>query len=311
MARTPAKRAVDWLSDRLWRGLLAVLRRLPYARRVRAGGWLWARVLGPIAGYTARADANLARIWPGMEPARRRRLARGALDNAGRTLLELYSGDELKARLAGTEPRGPGLAALRDAQARRRPVILVTGHFGNYAAAWTVLRQAGFEIGGFYRPMANPWFDSHYAREMERHGGPIFRQDKRGTAGLMRHLRGGGMAVILLDQHRGRGAMLDFLGVPAATTTEPAAIARRLGALIVPFYGIRGETGVDFDVIVEAPLPDGPPTEVMAAFNRSLGDRVRAHPAQWFWPHRRWKSTERRLSADAPRPEPRPAPPPG
>lgn len=310
MTQARGRNLANWLSDRAWRLLLAVLRALPYTRRIPVAGWLTARLLGPLAGFSRRTETNLRRIWPELPEAHRRRIARAALDNAGRTIVEIYSGEPLKARVAGTRATGPGLAALDAAGAEGRPVVLVTGHFGNYAAAWVVLRRRGLEIAGLYRPMSNPWFDAHYARAMERHGGPIFRQDRRGTTAMLRHLRRGGMAVILLDQHRHGGARLDFLGLEAATSTEPAEIALRLGALLVPFYGIRTESGLDFEVVVEAPIPHGEPATMTQAFNDSLSARIRAHPGQWFWPHRRWKTTPEAISAAGPPPAPGPDRPP-
>jgi len=310
MTRARGRTPANWLSDRLWRLALAGLRALPYRLRVPLGGWLTARFLGPLAGFSRRAEANLRRVRPDLPGAERRRIARAALDNAGRTLIEIYSGEPLKERVAATEATGPGLAALDAAGAEGRPVVLVTGHFGNYAAAWVVLRRRGLEIGGLYRPMSNPWFDAHYTRAMERHGGPIFRQDRRGTTALLRHLSRGGMAVILLDQHRHGGARLDFLGLEAATSTEPAEIALRLGALFVPFYGIRTPSGLDFEVVVEAPVPPSDAETMTRAFNDSLAARIRARPDQWFWPHRRWKTTPAGITAGGRPPEPGPDRPP-
>ena len=42
---------------------------------------------------------------------------------------------------------------------------------------------------------------------------------------LVRHLRGGGVMAILLDQYTRRGAMIDFLGHPAPTGTAIAELA--------------------------------------------------------------------------------------
>ncbi|MBL3574762.1 lauroyl acyltransferase [Rhodovulum sulfidophilum] len=286
----PSRRLGDWLTDRVARLLIATALALPYERRVPFGGWVTRRLIAPIAGYRDRAEANLAMIWPDMPAPRRRRIADQVADNAGRTLIENYSTEAFLARMAGTEPKGPGLAALAAARQEGRPAILVTGHFGNYEAARAALVARGYEIGGLYRPMANPFFNAHYVRTMEAFGGPVFPQGRRGTTGFVRHLRSGGMLVLLTDQHARRGAELHFMGHPALTALSAAELALRYDAELIPFYATRCPDGLSFEIEIEAPVARATPREMMQALNDSLEARVRRHPEQWFWIHRRWKA---------------------
>ncbi|MCA3543467.1 MAG: lauroyl acyltransferase, partial [Rhodobacter sp.] len=83
------------LQDRALRSLIWVLLCLPYAWRVRLCGWLLGRVIGPLAGYDRRVRENLAKILPDLPEAEVRRLSRAVPNNAGRTLIEMYSGEEL------------------------------------------------------------------------------------------------------------------------------------------------------------------------------------------------------------------------
>nr|WP_132694617.1 lysophospholipid acyltransferase family protein [Rhodovulum steppense] len=282
--------ATDWLADRAIRAVIALALALPYERRVRFAGWVMRRLIARPAGYLARAEENLALIWPDMPPAERQRIARAVADNAGRTLIENYSTRDFLARMASAEPRGPGLAALEAAHAAGRPVILVTGHFGNYEAARAALVARGHAVGGLYRPMRNRFFNAHYVRTMEAFGGPVFAQGRRGTGGFVRHLKSGGVLVLLIDQHHRRGASLDFMGQPALTSLSAAELALRYGAELIPFYATRRPDGLSFDIALEAPVPAGTPEAMTQALNDSLAARVRAHPEQWFWIHRRWKA---------------------
>lgn len=281
--------AGDWLSDRAVRLLIGAALRLPYAQRLALVGWAMRRVVAPLAGYRGRALANLAHVFPQMPLAERRRIAAGVAENVGRTLIENYSGTEFTGRMAQLPLQGPGVAALEAARAAGQPVILVTGHFGNYEAGRAALVARGYEIGGLYRPMKNSYFNAHYVKTMESFGGPVFAQGRRGTAGFVRHLRAGGMLVLLFDQHVRKEPVLDFLGQPARTPTSSADLARRYGALLLPFYATRGEDGLSFTVELEAPVPHGPPEDMMQALNDGLAARVRARPEQWFWFHNRWK----------------------
>ena len=280
----------NWLSDRLIRGLIRLALTLPYDRRVRFIGAVTRGLIAPVAGYQRRAMDNLARVYPDMPAPERRRIARAVADNAGRTLIENYSTADFTARMAGVTPTGPGLAALEQAQAAGRPVILVTGHFGNYEAGRAALVARGYTIGGLYRPMRNAYFNDHYVRTMESFGGPVFPQGRKGTGGFVRHLKSGGMLVLLIDQHQGRGARLRFMGHPAKTATSAADLALKYNAVLLPFYGTRQPDGLSFAVEIEAPVPHSDGATMTQALNDSLEARVRADPAQWFWIHRRWKA---------------------
>ena len=140
-----------WIEDRLLRAMIWMLLRLPYAWRVPLCGWVVAHVIAPIAGYDRRVRENLAMILPDLSKAEVNRLVRAVPDNVGRTVIEIYSGADFLARAAATPPEGAGVAALEQAHRDKRPVILVTGHFGNYDASRAALLARGYKVGALYR----------------------------------------------------------------------------------------------------------------------------------------------------------------
>ncbi|WP_210527487.1 lysophospholipid acyltransferase family protein [Rubellimicrobium arenae] len=271
------------------RGLIGSVMALPYDRRVAAMGTLTRNVLGPLAGYRRRALANLARIHADWPEDRRRAVTREVLDNVGRTLIENYSWREFGDRLATVTPTGGGLPHLAEARAQGRPVIFVTGHFGNHEAPRQVLTRLGYRIGGLYREMDNALVNAHYAATMAEVSGPIFPKGRRGTLGFVRHIAGGGMATILFDLHAYDGVAIPFLGRPAMTATTAADLALRYDALLLPYWGIRQPDGLGFEIALEDPIVHGTPIAMMEEATRRLEARVNAHPGQWFWVHRRWK----------------------
>jgi KDO2-lipid IV(A) lauroyltransferase len=220
---------------------------------------------------------------------RRRAIANAVADNAGRTMIENYDPQGLLRRMAEAPVTGPGLPAIEAARAAGRPVLFVTGHYGNFEAPRAALVARGYRIGGLYRPMANPYFNAHYAANMHALGDPVFEQGRRGTMGLLKHIKAGGMGVLLFDVYDSSGLPIDFMGQPAPTLTSAADIALRTGALLVPFFGIRRADGLNFDVIFEEPVPATTAEEMMRAVTARLEARIEADPGQWFWIHRRWK----------------------
>jgi KDO2-lipid IV(A) lauroyltransferase len=278
-----------YLADLAIRAVIGALRLLPYPRRVPAMGWLTSRVLAPLLGWNRRVRANLAHVFPDLPEAEVRRLIRAVPDNAGRAVIEVYSAREFAARVEAIElPDSPGLAAVRAAREAGRPVIFVTGHFGNYDVPRAWMRSRGFDVGALYNPMRNAYFNAHYVEALTGFGGPAFPRGRAGLGEMVRFLKQGGMIGMVIDQYMSHGEMLDFLGKPAPTALSAAELALKYGAVLIPIYGIRQPNGLDFAIRIEPPIDGEDPVAVTQALNDSLAAMVRAHMGQWFWIHRRW-----------------------
>ena len=289
MSEQPPFRLADWTQNLVLRGLINGLLLLPYPVRVPLCGWVMSRVIAPVAGYRNRVRRNLAMIMPDLPKAEVERIAREVPDNVGRTLIEIYSGPEFIARAASLPLKGAGVAALDEAHRANRPVLLITGHFGNYDASRAALIARGYRVGALYNPMKNGYFNEHYVRAISQIGTPLFQRGRKGMADMVRHLRSGGMLGLLIDQHMSHGAELTFFGHRALTALSAAELALKYNALVVPTYGIRQADGLSFEVVVEAPIPHGPAEAMTQALNDSLEHLVRQNLGQWLWIHRRWK----------------------
>lgn len=279
----------QYLGNLATRGLLAMALSLPYRTRVRFMGWFMARVFAPLAGYSKRVRENLNHVLPDLPEAEVRRLMRAVPDNAGRTLIEIYSGPEFIAKMKDIRFDGPGAEILREARDTRRPVILHTGHFGNYDVPRAALIAHGYDVGSLYNPMKNKFFNAHYVKAIGTIGQPLFPRGRKGYAQLLKHLKSGGMIGFLSDVYVHQGAMLTFFGKPARTALSAAELALKYDALLVPIYGVREADGLNFRVQVEAPIAHGAPEDMAQALNDSLEAITRQHMEQWFWIHRRWK----------------------
>jgi len=282
------------LRDRLANGaflaIMGVARLLPYPQRVRSMGWFFAHVLGPAAGWRKRIRDNLAKARPDLPRAEAERLTRAVPNNAGRSLAEIYSGEEFTNRIHAADPLcGPGLDALEQAAAAGRPVILAVAHFGNYDAMRAALTGRGWPVGALYRPMNNEAFNRHYIPAMRAIAEPMFPRGRSGLAAMLRFLKGGGWLSLGFDQFDDHGTMLKFFGLPTRTVLTPAELAIRYEALILPIAGIRQPDGLSFRVEVGEPIPHSDPETMMQQLNDHLEAQIRSHMDQWFWVHRRWK----------------------
>jgi KDO2-lipid IV(A) lauroyltransferase len=284
-----ATRARLYAANMVLRGLIGLALALPYGPRVRLMGWLVSNVLARLVGFDKRVRNNLKLACPDLSEAEIKRLCRAVPNNAGRTLIEIYSGQPFIERAKAAPITGPGLAALEDARAKGKPVILVTGHFGNYDVARANLIARGHNMGALYRRMANPYFNAHYVRSISAIGTPMFEQGRRGMMEMVKHLRAGGVLGILTDLHAHGGKELTFFDQPAVTSTITAELALKYDAALIPIYAIRQPNGLDFEITAQAPIPHSDPETMTQAVNDGLEALVRQHMDQWFWIHRRWK----------------------
>lgn len=279
----------DYPTNLALNGLLRGAMLLPYENRVRFFGWLVAKVIGPLAGYRRRIRENLAYVCPELDARAVARLCDEVCDNAGRTMIEIYSGPEFTHRVATAALQGPGVETLEKARKAGTPVIVVTGHFGNYDASRAALHAHGFRIGALYRPMNNRYFNAHYVKAISSIATPVFPRGRHGYAELLRFVKNGGMAGFLIDQYMANGADLTFFGKTAPTALSAAELALRYNAPLVATYGIRRPDGLDFDIVIEAPIPHSDAFKMTQALNDSLERITRRNMGQWFWIHRRWK----------------------
>ncbi len=290
----PEFSAREYATNIVLRGVVEGAKLLPWRARLRTVGWITSRVIAPLAGWDKRVRDNLALIYPEMPEAEVRRMMRVVPANAGRTLIEIYSGAAFKSRAANAVITGAGWDALQEAMVKGQGVILVSGHFGNYDVPRAVLDARGFKVGGLYRPFGNRYFNAHYRRTIGEISQPIIpADDRKGLAEMIRFVRDGGMLGMLIDVHSSKYPVFRFFNRPARTATSAADMALKYGLLLVPVYGLRLDDDGHYELIVEAPIAHSTAGEMTQALNDSLERQVRAHSEQWFWIHRRWKTNGR------------------
>jgi KDO2-lipid IV(A) lauroyltransferase len=268
--------------------LLGVTRVLPYRARLGLAAWLMRWAVALLPHLRARVEGNLRLVLPELGAAERARVRDAMADSFGRTFIEILNNRAFHARRSWAAPSGPGAAAVEAAARSRTGAVLVTGHFGQWEACRAWMKAQGINCAGVYRPTDNPYLNRVYLRNLEFGGTPIFAKGRSGVRGLVAHLAGGGIAAILTDQYERRARRLDFLGHPAPTSFVAAELALKFRVPLIPVYGIRRSDGEHVDVVFEPPVPPSTAADMMQRVNDSLAARVRAHPEQYYWLHRRW-----------------------
>ena len=272
------------------RFLLGILSILPYRTKISLGGLIYQKVISPLSGNRKRIIDNLKLIFPNLERRKREALCRQVPNNIGRTLFELLSPNAFSNIAKSAKVSGPGFKILKDAQEQKKSVILVSGHLGNYDVVRVVLNTNGISVGALYKPMSNPYFNTFYERCIKQIAEPLFPRGRAGMGNMMRYIEGGNVVALLIDQYMSHGEPLKFLGHTAYTATSAAKLALKHDALLITFYVVRNNDGVNFDLVFESPVKPSTPSRMTQVLNDRLEKQIRKNMGQWLWTHRRWKS---------------------
>ena len=257
--------------------------------------WWYRALFARLSGQRDTIRANLARAFADKGAGERRRLERRVLRNQARFYGEILNFEHFLPLVSAPEIEGAGREAFFEAVAAKRPVILVTGHVGNYVAGLAMLSRLGIEAGFLYRTRGTALLDSRFDDIIAQSGQRGFKISHRKFEGYEPNLRAfiaylrAGRPVVMLADHRDRkGERLRFLGHRAPTSLTPAQLALKFDAALIPCFVLRDGRGSRFRVRMETPIAPASPKAMMRAFNDHLSALIREEPAQWCWTIRRW-----------------------
>ncbi len=181
-----------------------------------------------------------------------------------------------------------------------RPVLLLSGHFGNWEMGISVFGLFGFQMGVVARELDNPYLQDWFARFRQQTGHRLIAKQSC-FDGMLALLEQGGQFALLGDQDAGRGGIfVEFFGKPASTLKTIALLAQQYNALICVGCSRRlprrGEHWSKFELAVEEVIDpqeitsDNPILEITQRYTTALERAVRRAPEQYFWLHKRWKT---------------------
>ena len=185
---------------------------------------------------------------------------------------------------------------LVDALLSDRPLLLVTGHFGNWELGGYVLGLLGFNTYAIARTLDNPYLDDFLRGFRQRTGQKVLAKNDD-FANIQAVLANRGVLATLADQDAGaRGPFVEFFGRPASTHKAVALLALEYQVPMLVIGTPRVGEPMKYQVVAEELiLPEeyaGQPDAVRGMtqrFTAALERVVRRFPEQYFWLHRRWK----------------------
>lgn len=277
---------------------------------LRPLSWRAAQRLGAAAGRLAfrlarrdrrRALAHLELAFPDTSDSGRARIARAAFEHLGTSLAECLHLASRDCRVVSRHVVVEGREHVAQAQRTGRPILVLTGHCGNWELLAATISCGGLPLSVVARELDDPVLDRAIVRLRARFGTRTIARAGRGAARkLLATLRGGGALGMLIDQDtRVDGVWVPFFGRPAFTPVGAAEIALRRDAVVLPAFIERREDG-SHRARFHAPLDlTGDVTAATARMSEEIERQIRRVPAQWVWMHRRWRRRPSRGRPDA------------
>lgn len=267
-----------------------------FGRRDWRTAQLWGSRLGATAWLVSRRDRrraveHLAIAFPELDGRSREALARRSFLHLGTTLGEALYLLRQPASEIGKRVCVEGWEHVERARAAGRPVLVVTGHCGNWELLAATINSRGLGMAVVARQLDEPQLDTLLVGLRARFGTATIARGTPGAArALLRAIREGGALGMLIDQDtKVEGVWVSFLGRPAFTPVGAAELALRFRCAVIPASMERLADGshlARFAAPLE--LPDDP-AAATAAMTRPIEEQIRRVPEQWVWLHRRWR----------------------
>lgn len=294
-AAPPPRRRRAWRSRLLWnaaRGLAVLVGALSWPSAQRLG-----RAIGRLGWALSRRDrhralAHLALAFPDLADGDRGTLARAAFRHQGMNLTEL-----LHVMRRGSERTLPprlevhGWEEVEAARATGRPLLVLTGHCGNWELIGAAFTHRGLPLAAVARDMAaSELQDLVMAVRRSLGTTTIARGGRSAGRQLLGVLRSGGALAMLIDQDtRVEGVWVPFFGRPAFTPVGAARLALRQEMAVLPCFIERradGSHAIRIHPALDLPADETAATALMTA---AIEGQVRRRPEQWVWWHKRWR----------------------
>ncbi len=177
-----------------------------------------------------------------------------------------------------------------------RPMILLTGHYGNWELAGYLFGLFGFPTVSVARALDNPYLD-RYLRSFRERTGQSLIPKTGGFDQMVEVLQNNRILSFLADQDAGqRGLYVNFFGKPASTHKAIALLAIEHRAPVVVGVARRVGPGFRYEIRCEEVIDPADLTGtaedvriLTQRFTSALERLILQDPTQYLWLHRRWK----------------------
>lgn len=265
----------------------------PYSVQLLLGRWIGRIAYIFIRSRRKVAFKNIERCFPDFSPSQQKDLCWKNFQSMGMGITEVIAcwlmSDE---RIEKIPYEWIGKENYEAALKTGKGIIALSGHF-------TCIEMAGQIFGKLI-----PSYSVYKALRNEAIDQIIVEGRGRYAKGQVKHTS---MKAVILtlkekkliwfapDQDFGRvkAEFVPFCGVPAATISATAVLAKLGDAVVMPMFFNRTSKGYQlFTLPVWDNFPSGDPYRDAKRYNDLLSNFVREHPENYIWVHRRFKTVQ-------------------
>jgi KDO2-lipid IV(A) lauroyltransferase len=237
-------------------------------------------------------ERNLELAMPELDTAQRGAIINGVFRSIARILVTFAKFPSIRRENLDQWIRTEGYEHFENALRAGRGVLFATAHLGNWElSAYAHALLAG-PMNVVVRPLDNPLIDRMVERRRTRTGNRIIGK-KDFARSILKALAANRAVGILVDQNTSldSAVFVDFFGIPASAASSFVKLAHHSGAAVIPGYALWSDEERRYVLRFGAPIAlTGEETRDTQAIHSRLEAEIRAHPDQWLWVHRRWKT---------------------
>ncbi|MCH8552282.1 MAG: lysophospholipid acyltransferase family protein [Natronospirillum sp.] len=290
----PLKFRARWLAPDFWPvwcvvGFMWSLAHLPWRWQMAFGAGLGRLLYYLVPSRRHVAETNVARVFPDLSPIERTARVKAIFSETGKGLPETCVAWFGRPERLGIDWTVENLPEARAALDSGQGALFVGAHFSCVDICGAYIGTL-VDYDSLHRPHNNKllnWFQ-HRGR-LRFLGGLVDRKDMRG---MVRRLRRGRGIFFAPDQDLGpnRSVFVPFFDIETATVEATSRLVTMSGSLA--FLVLTHRTPKGYRIRLE-PAPQIATGDVMAdlrAYHEWLEARIREHPTQYLWLHKRFKT---------------------
>lgn len=236
---------------------------------------------------------NIEICLPQLNKKEREDITRAAIRNELQSYMEFFSiwGSSTEKNISRIR-QIHGEHFIHEALAENKGLVLIVPHFGTWEIMNSWLSQYT-QMTIMYKPIKNPDADNFVREARSREKANLVPTDESGVRQIFKALKQGGTTAILPDHTPNIGGeMIDYFGVPLASSNLSTKLIQKTKAKALLLYAIRNETD-DFDMFIEPineQIYQGNANDGTRVIHQTIEHLIARFPEHYHWSYKRFKA---------------------
>jgi len=263
---------------------------IPFSTQVIIGRTIGKAIYPFMSKLRSTAYSNISHCFPEKKQSQVNALVKSHFEAIGISLFETanayYASDKKIIKLLTTKNEH----FFKDALKQEGGIILLCAHFMPLMLGSRAL-LINHTIANIYRPQNNKLFDQAMVKGYKNHGAVMIKSTD--IRSIVKAINNSLPIWYAPDQDLGeKNSVFALLfGIPTATASATARLAKNNNTRVIPYSFIRTKKG--YEMSFEEPLQNFPcnnPVDDATTTNMILEKQIKKTPEQYLWIHRRFKT---------------------